>query len=281
MQIELIGCTSAGKSTLTRQMTERGRQQAIQVCNSYDFVLQHYRLGWIKPHSLRMLLLNSLALGRCIRAARRHWALLRFIFSILHTLPATVKVGERLKIARITLRNLGIHDIIARANQHDMIVLADEGTIQVVHYLFVHLRSAPALDQLAAYLQQTPLPDLVLYYRQPAELLQARTLQRGHKRIVEHTTANVERFIDHALAVFEHVIAEPVVQQRTLIVDGCTHQVEQSAVGSRSHYSEQEQALAHLVTTLIQAEAEQPLLVYDNSPVGGAVHPSATITRMN
>ena len=264
MQVELIGCTSAGKSTITKQIIARGRQRGLQVSSSYDYVLGRHHLGWIKPHSLRMLLLNSLALGYCLGLAWRHWALLRFVFGILRTLPATVSRQERIKIARITLRNLGIHAIIARAgHQPNHLILADEGAIQVVHYLFVHLRTAPPLDQLAAYLQRTPLPNLVLYYRQPRELLLARTLRRGHKRIPERTAENVAQFIDHAIYVFEHVADEPIIRQRTLVVDGQAHHVEYRPVVGAPPCTRQEQALVDLVTTLIGEEMPSKL-VHDN-----------------
>jgi hypothetical protein len=255
MQVELIGCTSAGKSTLTQHMLKRAHAEGIKLSTSYDFVLAHYGLGWVKPHALRMALLNNLALWRCLQSAGRHLGLLRFVFGVLHTLPAVsqgkMSRSERLKIARITLRNLGIHEIIAQANDPDLIILADEGALQVVHYLFVHVQMPPALDQLSAYLQRAPRPDLVLYYRQPAPLLVERTLRRGHKRIPERSQEKVERFIGHALQVFEAVVAEPAIRQRALLVNGQSQQIEYSPAAGSQPGPIEKTALAKLVARLI------------------------------
>ncbi|MCE7981961.1 MAG: hypothetical protein DYG89_12265 [Caldilinea sp. CFX5] len=257
MQVELIGCTSAGKSTLTQRMLNRAHTAGIKLSTSYDFVLAHYGLGWVKPHAMRMALLNNLALWRCLQSAGCHWGLLRFVFGVLRTLPPAISRGERLKIARITLRNLGIHEIIAQANDPDLVILADEGALQVVHYLFVHVQTPPALDQLSAYLQRAPRPDLVLYYRQPATVLIERTLRRGHKRIPERSQEKVERFIGHARQVFETVVAEPAIRQRTLIVNGQSQQIEYSPAAEGQTGSIEKAALAHLVARLLAEETEQ------------------------
>jgi len=269
MQVELIGCTSAGKSTLTQHMIERARTQGIALSTSYDFVLAHYGLGWVKPHALRMALLNNLALWRCLQSAGRHWGLLRFVFGVLRTLPPTVSRGERLKIGRITLRNLGIHEIIAQANEPDLIILADEGALQVVHYLFVHVQTPPALDQLSAYLQHAPRPDLVLYYRQPADLLIERTLRRGHKRIPERNQQKIERFIGHALQVFEAVVAEPTIRQRTVIVNGQDQKIDYSATAGDHPQPEEKTTLVKLVAMLIAQEADQMQKAAIHSPAIG------------
>ena len=257
MLVELIGCTSAGKSTLTKTVAKRAQQQGIPFSTSYDFVLAHYGLGWVKPHAIRMALLNNLAIWRCVRSAGRHWGLLRFVFGVLHSMPSTVSRRERLKIARITLRNLGIHEIITQADTTDRVILADEGTLQVVHYLFVHLQTPPACDQLTAYLQRAPLPDLALYYRQPAALLIERTMRRGHKRIPQRTAANVERFIGHAVQVFEQVVAEPTIHRRTLIVNGPDQQLAGGALSASSPDAHPTTLLTRLMVKLLQGDAVQ------------------------
>lgn len=258
MLVELIGCTSAGKSTLTKTVAKRAQQQGIPFSTSYDFVLAHYGLGWVKPHAIRMALLNNLAIWRCVRSAGRHWGLLRFVFGVLHSMPSTVSRRERLKIARITLRNLGIHEIITQADTTDRVILADEGTLQVVHYLFVHLQTPPASDQLAAYLQRAPLPDLALYYRQSAALLIERTMRRGHKRIPQRTPEKVERFINHAVQVFEQVVAEPTIRRCTLIVNGPEQQLEGGELFASLPNAPAQSSVAHLMAKLLQGDAVQP-----------------------
>lgn len=224
--IELIGCTSAGKSTLAQHMVEAGRRHGLKISTSYEFVLNQYHLGWIKNHAMRMFLLNLLALGACITSSWRNYALFRCVIHIIRGLPMSVGWRERLKIARIALRNIGIHELVRSIIPNDQIVLADEGTIQIVHYLFVHTNSPPDLKKLTNYLRRMPLPDIVVNYRQPEEVLIARTLARGHKRIPDKSPTNVANFIRHALTVFDQVAHEALIQRRIIDVDGVHNRIE-------------------------------------------------------
>lgn len=220
MQVELIGCTSAGKSTLIQQMLQNGAARDIPIMTSYDFVLWRYALGWVRPRALRMLLLHGLAFWACLRTIGKHRQFLTLILRLLWELPHSIPLTERLKIARITLRNLGIHEIVTRNASDTMLVLADEGTIQAAHYLFVHVTEQPDLQNLAAYLEQAPLPDLLVYYQQPEAILVERTLVRGHKRIRPPSFERVSHFIQHAAAVFTYAANVPLIRSRTLLVDG-------------------------------------------------------------
>lgn len=221
MQIELIGCTSAGKSTFTEALIASGSNHGCSVQTSYDYVLKRYGLAWLSPRSIRMLALNGIALVGALIGYSRRPQLFRLIISILYNLPSTISWRERLKIARITSRNLGIHLIVEQA-PNDHLILADEGMVQVVHYLFVHLHQRPNFATIDRYLALIPLPELVLYYQQPETVLVERTTRRGHKRIPTQTPGAVEQFIEHAYRVFEHVAASPRIRKRRVILNGQT-----------------------------------------------------------
>lgn len=233
MLIELIGCTSAGKSTLTKELLHASASSADAVAHrsaiqtSYDSVLARFGLGWLRTKPIRMAALNGITLPFALLAIAKAPSLFWLLATLLRQLPASSALYERLKIARITLRNLGIDQILANS-VHDRVVLADEGTVQAVHYLFVHLQVPPSLADIDRYLTTVQLPDVVVYFRQPQELLVERTNQRGHKRVQPHTAANVTQFIAHASRAFEHVAAAPILQQRLLIIDGPTNTIVQA-----------------------------------------------------
>ena len=63
MQIEFIGCTSAGKSTLVRQILQTCRQQDLDVILGDDFVLQRLRLHGLSGYLPRGLLVNLIDLA--------------------------------------------------------------------------------------------------------------------------------------------------------------------------------------------------------------------------
>jgi hypothetical protein len=251
MQIELIGCTSAGKSTLAAQLVSAGQRAGVRIEKSYDYLLQRYGVGWVHQHQFRMLLLNLLAVPAAFGYFLRQPALFWWLLLHLRQLPAAVSVGERLKIARITCRNLGIHALIQRAPA-DQLILADEGNVQIAHYLFVHLVQQPDLAAIEAYLRLVPLPDLVLYYKQPQAVLVERTLRRGHKRIPTCTLDQVQQFIAHAAGTFAHMASVPRLQERLITVDGQSHAlVQQPSAGT---LAEEQLIVAHLLGQLAARE---------------------------
>jgi len=220
MQIELIGCTSAGKSSLAQEVLKGNQQNGYNLITSYDFVLRWAHLDWIQNHRMRMLVLNILALLACLFTWRKNFGLYRFVTGVILRLPAEVGFFERLKIARIVARNVGIDEIVRRNKSDRQVVLADEGTLHIAHYLFVHVSVEPDLHELENYVRLVDLPDVAVYIRQPESVLISRTRARGHKRIPEGASARVQRFIQHSLAVFEKLIGFSSLEGRLLIVNG-------------------------------------------------------------
>jgi hypothetical protein len=220
IQIEIIGCTSAGKSTLIKQIVDASRNQAIPLSTSYDFILNQFGCGWIQNHKLRMSLLNLFTLWACLVSWHQYRALLHFIFNVIRHLPASIGLIGKVKIARIACRNIGIDSILRHSNSVQQIVLADEGILQIAHYLFVHVAIAPNLDELSQFLEVARSPDAVLYLQQPEFVLLERVNRRGHHRIPAHIPMAAEDFIRHAIDLFEHMAQHPKVQSRAIVIAG-------------------------------------------------------------
>ncbi len=218
MQIEFIGCTSSGKSTLIQNIVQTTDGQTGQPITSYDFVLAHFGLGWVTHHKVRMALLNIFTLLACLATLRRHRELLRLTLNVLRDLPSAVPWIDKVKVTRLVCRNIGIYEIVGRYSTDEQIVLADEGMLQIAHYLFVHLAAAPDMKMVSAFVSMTPLPDAVIYLRQPDEVLINRTRARGHHRVPDNSLAGVACFIQRAAAVFEHIAQASVVQDRIIVV---------------------------------------------------------------
>jgi hypothetical protein len=220
VQIELIGCTSAGKSSLAQKILKSSRQNGLKLAGSYDFVLRWAHLDWIRRHPTRMLALNLIALGACLYTWRRNLAFYRFLTGAILKLPPEVHPVEKLKIARIAARNVGIFEIVRRNSSDGLVVLADEGTLHIANYLFVHVSAAPDLKDLETFIGLAPIPDAAIYLKQPETVLTSRTQMRGHKRIPADAPVLVERFIQNSLAVFERLAECPSLEGRLLIMEG-------------------------------------------------------------
>ena len=166
-----------------------------------------------------MLILNLIALLACLFTWRKNLTFYRFVIGVILRLPAKVALSERLRIARIVARNVGIFEIVRRNRSEQQVVLADEGTLQIAHYLFVHVAVEPNLTDLDNFIRLVAMPDIAVYIRQPESILISRTKSRGHKRIPEDEAILVNRFIQHGLAVFEKLIEFSSLEDRLVIIN--------------------------------------------------------------
>ncbi len=219
MRIELIGCTSAGKSTLTSRILRICRDQGIDASTGYDFVLRQVRLDWIKSTLFRALLVNFISLFVGLVTCRKNLDFYRFALRIIARLPSAVAWSEKLHIGRNVVKNIGVDEIIRRRAADRQIVLLDEGPLQTVHYLFVHVAVEPDTSDLAAFIRLVPLPDVVVYVTQNESVLIERTMQRGHKRIPDRSYAHVQRFISRAVATFDELEQQSALEGRLIVVD--------------------------------------------------------------
>ncbi len=250
IQIEVIGCTSAGKSTWIKQALLASREQQISIVNSYDFVLNRFGGRWIQNHTLRMLLLNFITLVSCLVSWHQYRALLGFGIGVIRQLPASIGVIGKIKILRIVCRNIGIDKILRQVNSDQQIVIADEGILQIANYLFVHVAIEPNMHDLTEFLRLAPLPDRVLYLQQPVSVLVERVKRRGHHRVPAHIPTATEVFIRHALEVFDQIAQAPVLQGRVTAIDG--QKFENSQV-NHSHEPSAGEALQTILSVVNQA----------------------------
>jgi thymidylate kinase len=218
MHIELIGSTSAGKTTLAKKMVEAGKNNGMNVSLSEDFLLEQLHLSWVKNEFIRRRLVEIVAFAICLTCLARYKDFLGFVLREGKSSPGSWLY----KINRIrnVIRKIGIFEFISRRTGTDQIVLADnEGILQGVHNLFVHQSSQVDLQKIARYVELVPLPDVVLYLQQEEEVLVSRTLARGHARVAGNSPDNVIHFIRQAVTVFNEMIHVTKIQDRLLIVD--------------------------------------------------------------
>ncbi len=216
MQIELVGCTSAGKSTLSKAILRASRAEGTDIGLGEDLVLGRARMTGLSHPLLRRVVINAVALRAGLSSWQRYRPVYDLAARLLRSLP--IESMERFSTFRNVVKRVGIYEMLRHATP-GQVVLLDEGVLQVAHYLFVHVSAQPEPGGLDEFVRLVPLPDAIVYVRQPASLLIARTMKRGHKRIREHSYRNVARFIRRAVATFDELAAHPAVQSRLLIVD--------------------------------------------------------------
>lgn len=218
MQIELIGCTSAGKSTLSKRILQACQAQKLEALLGDDFVLRQARLNWIESRPLRKALVNLAGLLASLITWRKNREFYQFAAQHLFRLP----IGrlEKFQLLRNVLKKIGIYEIIRRRRSDQEVILVDEGILQVAHNLFVHVSVEAKTEELATFAGLIPLPDVVVYLKQPEELLIDRTLKRGHQRIPDRSYGQVVSFIKQAVATFDNLVRYPAVENKLLIING-------------------------------------------------------------
>ncbi|MGR8934299.1 MAG: hypothetical protein ACU837_07910 [Gammaproteobacteria bacterium] len=205
---------------MATRVVEAGRERGIDVQLSDDYMLDCLRLNGIKNAFLRRRIVELWALAVCLSSMRKYREFNRVIFRACRSAPGSW--AYRVKLARVALKKIGIHEILRRrSTARQWILLDNEGIVQASHTLFVHSAGAHYSGDLAAFLAAMPLSDAVVYLRQPETLLLDRTRQRGHNRIPHGAAgADVASFIGRAVQVFETVCRCPKLADRLLVIDG-------------------------------------------------------------
>jgi len=219
MQIELTGCTGAGKSTLAKRLLQACRAQGIDAWLRDDFVLHQLWLDWIKSHVARTLVVDLLSLLACLITWRKNLEFYLFVMRITWGLRKAVAWPEKLNLTRNILKKIGIYEIIYHRGSDQQVIWVDEGTLHAAHNLFVHVSVEPDPRDLSTFARLVPLPDMVIYVTQTEPVLIERTLARGHKRISERSYANTQRFIRRAVATFDQLMREIASARRQLMIE--------------------------------------------------------------
>jgi hypothetical protein len=211
MQIELTGPTGAGKSTLARAILGAARTRGLAIDLRDDALLRPAGMDGLRRPLARTLAIDAIALAGWPATRREHGALWRLALAGVARAPAGPY--ERLNMARNALKNLALHGRMRRVAP-GRAVLVDEGTLQVAHYLFVHVSAPPPAEALVRFAELVPLPDVVVHVTGPEEALVRRTLARGHRRIPGAAPPVVGAVVRHALETFARLRAHAVAEGR-------------------------------------------------------------------
>lgn len=217
--IELIGCTSSGKSTLINAILHFCRGEGIDAWLGEDFVLRHVRIEKIKNEAARAVLVNLIAIFFAFASWRKNHKFYRYIIRFISQLPASVRLSEKLYIGKNILKNIGIYEIVQRHIADNQFVFLDEGPFHTAQVLFVRLAGEGQDIDLSTFVSLVPLPDIVIYLQQGEDVLIERTLARKHKRIPDGSRTFAKLFIKGSIATFDKLIQYPEVKQRLLKVD--------------------------------------------------------------
>lgn len=217
MQVELAGCTSAGKSTLSRQLFAAAREAGLELHSGSEVVLGGKPRTQTAGRIWQATRMHAAAATGCLANVRRRAEWIRFCQQTLQDMP--ISWFRQANQMRKVLKQLGCYEVLMRADAGTL-VLVDEGVLQAAHNIFVHVGAALNPTAVGRFAELVPLPEAIVFVRHDLETLICRTQERGHPRIPRNASrAVVADFIGQAVAVFDLLQQHERIAPRAIVVD--------------------------------------------------------------
>lgn len=218
MQVELIGCTSVGKSTFARQLLNNGEGLPLTCVLAAEYVRPQAFKGCFRNAGIDRLSIHFAAARGCFARRRSTWQIARFCRQALN--QASIPPWQRWNQLRKVLKQIGLCQQIRRTDRGETTVLADEGSLHSLHNLFVHLHREFDPELARTFVELSPLPDIVIYLRQDEATLVDRIMQRGHPRIPASTPREaILQFVRSAQNAFDVAVMHPRIADRVAIIE--------------------------------------------------------------
>jgi thymidylate kinase len=217
--IEFIGAPGAGKTTLLPTVIECLRERGIRAFTVVDAarpLVQRTRVGRVVHHlapaSLRRPLLWRVFLACSmvyrLRFCAEHPRLVWLVWWSQMRRPRAADVRER-KVLHWYFRFVGYYAFLRAHLQPDEALIVDEGFAHRVVQLFASGVEAPDPQQIAAYVDLAPPPDLLVHVQASPQLCEERIHRRGlWERFQGKDPAEIGQFVANA-----HTTVQLTVEQ--------------------------------------------------------------------
>jgi hypothetical protein len=232
IRVEFTGVTGVGKTTLIPIVKQLLLEKGISTEEVDEAILRFYALTFIRNPRYRTLTIHFLVFFPFLQyiLSLEGWKL--FCLAV----NTTIKTAKNLKMAVYMIRGffvkIGRNCLLERLKKTDNtqrfswdLILIDEGTLHIVHTLFVHEESQPCFEKILQFSHLVPQPDLAIWITaEPEKSIQC-TLQRGHKR-VKNDKLYAQNFVTYAYQSFDHLLSSEAIESKIFKFDysGDRHQ---------------------------------------------------------
>ena len=217
MLIEFIGAPGSGKTTLYRILADRLVSQGVSVITVDDADCQYARrtftgrlVARLFPQPLRRSLISRLCNRASSRALngfqRRYPALMQYVRSSQQNRPLEAEV-ERRNILPWFENMIRYYSFLSSLAQANDVLLFDEAFVHRVVQFHVSEVEEPDPQQVSAYLDLIPRPDLIIFTTASPDASLQRVLDRGVWSHSQHKTQEqLDRFIANAHQVVHFAV---------------------------------------------------------------------------
>lgn len=217
MQIEFIGSTGAGKTTLITALQAR-LQQTGNGTTAFEVVATPFAMQGVTHPTLRNLIQEVIGFPAFVRSLRQQMPFVTFILKMLRR-HGSINF-RTLNYLRSLERTVGVYQLLRKGN-NEQIVLVDEGAIVLAHNIFVYTDAEYTTKEIAQFAQVVPLADLIIYVRAPIATLIQRTMQRkdAPREIANQNQEIIEKHVKRAVAMFDTLAQEERIHERILVLE--------------------------------------------------------------
>ncbi|MCC6454638.1 MAG: hypothetical protein IT328_06825 [Caldilineaceae bacterium] len=197
---------------------QRRLAQATEVSTSFDLIAAPLGLQGVTNSSAQNLIQEMIVLPLFLRSLPRYRALVLFTLRMLarHERLSLITINN----LRSLVRKIGVYESIRRHPQQGAIFV-DEGMLLIAHNIFVYTNALYTPEEIAHFASLIPLPDLIVYVKAPVDRLVDRSLRRADVRreMRAKSQAQIETYINRAVAMFEQLVKTEEIRSRVLIVE--------------------------------------------------------------
>jgi len=230
--VEFVGVTGSGKSTHVQALHDALIEQGRTAYDAREIVLKRFKLHFLKSRLLRSLALDLITLVPFIRYSltRDGRALLCLAQQVFWRNVTQPHIA--INLCRNYIKTIGLYILLQRIlydHRYDEFVIWDQGTLHMVHSLFVHLDWAPDGRDIELFAELAPKPDMVVWIKSTTERSVRCIAMRGHSRVkdpLEHAWS----FVEHGQITFRTLCAHKAIRERVFEVDNTPDETADSAV---------------------------------------------------
>lgn len=217
MIVESLGTTGSGKSTLIPILIRLLRGEGWQAMSATEGIHFYMRKTWVGR--LVCFLLPPFLQGSIL------WRIFSYVYCGWHTVwfviqhprlmgyvtrlqfKRQIKWSHRLLILRLYVQMVGWSQFFRCHVLPGQVIFLDEGFVHRATHLFVSEEETPDPEQVNAYLQLLPSPDLVMWVRAPVDLCLSRVYARGVQvRLAHLNPSQARRFFLNSERVCQIVV---------------------------------------------------------------------------
>jgi Ser/Thr protein kinase RdoA (MazF antagonist) len=204
--VEFVGTPGSGKTTLSIELVDLLKEHGIEAATVVGAAREHARrtlagrlLGRVRPGRLRGLLLWQLfyLLGvfHTLGFVREQPALIRQV--LRGQLRSPIPIARRRHLLFWFFQLAGRYSFLATTSRAGEALVLDDGFLhRAVHLHASHVKE-PDAEQVTAYVDLVPRPDLVVFTAADRKVCERRVRERGVWRHSRHlSTAELSRYVD-------------------------------------------------------------------------------------